>query len=313
MHESLLRHLRSAIDLALGPLVPAGAPVALLDFPGHPNAGDSAIWLGEAAWLRANRNTRKYVCDVDAYDPRVLRRRCPDGPLLLHGGGNFGDLWPRYQRLRETVAADFPDRRIVQLPQTIRFEDPAGLDAARRIFGRHPHFTLMVRDHRSLAIARELVGERAVLCPDMAFCLAPSLPAGRPAVGVVFLKRTDRESNVRSPIAAPPGAAVVDWLDEPADWRRTLSRLSAVLSRRYPNRVAPLAPWLADTVAGWRVDRGIRVLTQGERVITDRLHAHILCVLLGIPHTVVDNSYGKLSSFIDTWTSGTCDVAWQAS
>jgi pyruvyl transferase EpsO len=37
-------------------------------------------------------------------------------------------------------------------------------------------------------------------------------------------------------------------------------------------------------------------------VVTDRLHAHLLALLLGIPHVVLDNSYGKLHHFIAAWT-----------
>jgi pyruvyl transferase EpsO len=39
-------------------------------------------------------------------------------------------------------------------------------------------------------------------------------------------------------------------------------------------------------------------------VITDRLHAHILSLLLGIPNIILDNSYGKVRDFHETWTSG---------
>jgi pyruvyl transferase EpsO len=38
-------------------------------------------------------------------------------------------------------------------------------------------------------------------------------------------------------------------------------------------------------------------------VVTDRLHTHILCLLLGIPHAVLDNNYGKVGRFISCWTS----------
>ena len=48
--------------------------------------------------------------------------------------------------------------------------------------------------------------------------------------------------------------------------------------------------------------RGCRLLSRGHQVITDRLHAHILCLLMGIPHVVVDNNYGKLGSFLEAWT-----------
>jgi pyruvyl transferase EpsO len=45
-------------------------------------------------------------------------------------------------------------------------------------------------------------------------------------------------------------------------------------------------------------------------VVTDRLHGHILSVLLGIPHVVLDNSYGKVRSFYETWTAQSDLVDW---
>ena len=37
-------------------------------------------------------------------------------------------------------------------------------------------------------------------------------------------------------------------------------------------------------------------------IITNRLHGHILCVLMGIPHVFLANSYHKNESFYQTWT-----------
>jgi pyruvyl transferase EpsO len=51
-----------------------------------------------------------------------------------------------------------------------------------------------------------------------------------------------------------------------------------------------------------RLQRGIRLLSTAEVVVTDRLHGHILCLLLGIPHVLLDTSNGKLSAFHRTWT-----------
>jgi pyruvyl transferase EpsO len=51
-----------------------------------------------------------------------------------------------------------------------------------------------------------------------------------------------------------------------------------------------------------RLDRGVAILSQGRSVATDRLHAHIISVLLGMPHWVADNSTGKIHGFIDQWT-----------
>ena len=49
-------------------------------------------------------------------------------------------------------------------------------------------------------------------------------------------------------------------------------------------------------------DRGVRLLSRGHRIATDRLHAHILSLMLGIPHYAADNLTGKVHAFIDCWT-----------
>lgn len=49
--------------------------------------------------------------------------------------------------------------------------------------------------------------------------------------------------------------------------------------------------------------RGLAMLSQGEVVATDRLRAHILSVLLDIPHVLVDNSYGKVRGLAEQWIS----------
>jgi exopolysaccharide biosynthesis predicted pyruvyltransferase EpsI len=45
------------------------------------------------------------------------------------------------------------------------------------------------------------------------------------------------------------------------------------------------------------------MLSEGRVVLTDRLHAVILSCLLGRPMVALDNTYGKIGSFVDTWLS----------
>ena len=42
----------------------------------------------------------------------------------------------------------------------------------------------------------------------------------------------------------------------------------------------------------------------GQLSQVDGCHAHLLSLLLAIPHAVLDNTYGKLGRFLDTWTGG---------
>src|SRR5215207_2636479 len=82
--------LRAATQTALEG---AAGPVALVDFPNHTNVGDQAIWVGARRLLEQLGSDVGYVADHASYSPRRLRQRVPHGPVLLHGGGSFGDVW----------------------------------------------------------------------------------------------------------------------------------------------------------------------------------------------------------------------------
>ena len=270
---------RTALDALYRAHVGAGDRYALLDFPDHANVGDSAIWLGECTMLRAITGREPdYVCTWHDFDEEALRRACPDGIVFLHGGGNLGDIWPHHQRLRETVLARMPDRRLVQLPQSIHFGDAAAAQRFGRLAAAHPDLTLYARDRPSLAIAQGCVGVRAMLAPDSAFALGTQ-PRGAAEWPLLALLRTDAERAADQ--GTPPAEATcVDWLDDDG----------------------PL-PEARSAQAAARVARGLRMLSCGERIVTDRLHGHILALLLGIPHVVLDNSYGKVGAYIDAWTA----------
>ena len=146
--RDLIDKLQRRINTVLEPLLPRGVPLALVDFPDHPNVGDSAIWLGELAYLRSRQHWPRYRCQIDTYSSRNMKQAIGDGIVLIHGGGNFGDLWQRHQRFREQVIRDFPENRIVQLPQTIHFSYPAALARCTGIVKYHGPFTLLDRDSR---------------------------------------------------------------------------------------------------------------------------------------------------------------------
>jgi exopolysaccharide biosynthesis predicted pyruvyltransferase EpsI len=321
-HRELIAALGRKIETSLEPLIPRGKPVALLDFPWHMNSGDSAIWLGELRFLRRNRNRVVYLCDPWSYSPREAEKRMGDAMIVIHGGGNFGDLYLENQALRERVAADFPDRRIVQLPQTVWFSSNGASDRARQVLSRHPDLTLMVRDKRSLEFAGRELEMSPVLCPDMAFALGPLSRPRSPAKEVVWLARTDIESKGPD-VPSDSQVEVTDWMDyeQPEASPRVAIRRalqgagqSARTSLgRYHGRLRgalPQGKFLFKLHARGRLAHGCDLLARGRVVVTDRLHGHILSVLLGIPHVLMDNSYGKNASFYATWTHDLDLVRW---
>ena len=290
------------------------------------------IWLGEILYLTMVRRVKiRFVGSLN--EPLSL----PSGlPILLSGGGNLGDLWPEHQNFRERIVSQYRDRPIMLLPQTLYFRDPANLQEAAAAFNSHPDLTILIRDERSLETARQAFGNcRVHLAPDMAFELAGHIDFTRKpiqtAVGLYHC-RTDPEQ--------PPGVSadylglshleISDWIStrrsrRAIQWElsgrfrstRALLRLAREAARDPMNRLAEWRSWrelsarlsLGDFprpelhCKSWSLlHAGFWQFRQYPAIVTNRLHGHILCVLLGIPHVLLPNSYYKNEAFYRTWT-----------
>ena len=297
--------LRNKVVTALQGVSQGYSAHALLDFPSHWNIGDSAIWQGEVEILRAVHGAApayvshvRYAVDEPA---RVLRGT---EVIYLHGGGNFGDIWPAYQRYREAVLARYPNHRIVQLPQSLHFGAPEGIERTKRAIGAHRDFHLMVRDHESLAFATSHFDCPVTLVPDSAFGIdMTGFSRNTAPKGISCLFRRDKE---RRPDAQAGHDLFKDALI--ADWtwhsgaRRKLEK--AVMGAFMVGPARPLMGLRSrafDAMARARVAMGFAQLDAAQVVVTDRLHGHIMATLLGKPHVVIDNFYGKIQNFIRAW------------
>lgn len=304
INAPIIARLQAELRAGMAAAAPATSEYAILDFPNYANIGDSAIYVGEIALCREYFG-RDPVMVTEAWnhDLDAVARLDPAVVLLCQGGGNFGDIYPRHQRFREKLVERFPDRKIVFLPQSIHFDDEANLRASAEILSRHPDLLIMVRDEPSRELVERHIGARLSLLPDAAFMLGPITPPIDADLSTLGLLRADKEA-VAHDRERP--AFCVDWPDE--DSRPTMvDRLPRRFRKRLPSRLQgrrPITPAGFEALAWRRTHRGLRLLARGETVLTDRLHAHILLVLLGIPHTVLDNSYGKIERFSSLWTNG---------
>ena len=152
--ERLLADLAERFDTELSAVLHGAREVALVNFPNHGNPGDSAIWLGARASLRRLGVRVRYRCAWSNFDPAALAAAHRDGPVLLNGGGNFGDLYQGQQGVRERILAELRDRRLIQLPQSIHFANGRNLDRNRRLVAQHGNVVLMLRELRSLEFAQ---------------------------------------------------------------------------------------------------------------------------------------------------------------
>jgi pyruvyl transferase EpsO len=285
-------------------------PVAILDFPDIRNCGDSAIWLGEMAYLKDRYGKRPaYVSRVNDFSADDLERVMPTGPIFIHGGGNFGDIWPAHQDFRERVLERFPNRQVIQFPQSIHYNSQARLDESARIIGRHKNFVLLVRDEESKEFAQKHFDCVVRLCPDMAFSIG-ALPPAAPEFPVLGMLRTDLEKAGNADLSAFPDIPMEDWTTESAK-RVRLSKALGAAGALLALKPAETRLRKLDAAAHNRFQRGIRQISRGRAIVTDRLHVHICSLLLGRPHAVLDNSYGKIRRFMAAFSGGT-DLSYKA-
>ncbi|HEU4799003.1 MAG TPA: polysaccharide pyruvyl transferase family protein [Gemmatimonadales bacterium] len=308
---ALIAELNDKVHACLKDLISDAETLAILDFPDIRNCGDSAIWLGEMAYLQTRYGKRPaYVSRIADFSPGALERRMPEGPIFVHGGGNFGDLWVAHQDFRERVIEQFPDRRIVQFPQSIHYRSPERADVTARIIGRHRSFVLLVRDEESKHYAEQHFDCEVRLCPDMAFCIGTLQPEAA-EFPVLAMLRADQESALDgSSRSAHLDIPVEDWISESRMSVRMSKALGAASALAAGN-LSELRLARLDAAAHNRVRRGTRQLSRGRAIVTDRLHVHICSLLLGRPHAVLDNSYGKVRRFMSAFSGGT-DLAYLA-
>lgn len=315
---------------------------ALLDYPDYMNIGDHLIWLGTVFYLMDRAQTEiRYAASIKRFSESQLALQAGKTPILLQGGGNFGDLWPRYQQFREHIITQYRDRPIIILPQSLYFKNRANLFQTAQIYNAHPELTLFIRDDYSEAIANEYFHRcRIIKAPDMAFHLVdmPGLVSEVPSgSSVLYHCRQDIELHQSGNLVdlKIPGLVVEDWAsyrwlfrDQMQSdsgwhfkipglvrliregWQRGLRDPQAWISRQLWTMFHPKATQLnmlaqsALHVRSWELMHcGIHQFRPHRLVITNRLHGHILCLLMHKPHIFLPNSYHKNESFYRTWTA----------
>jgi exopolysaccharide biosynthesis predicted pyruvyltransferase EpsI len=306
---TLIDELQAKVHACLAEFI-TGAPFAVVDFPNIRNVGDSAIWLGEIAYLARRHGSRpSYVSEMADFSERDLDAQAPGGPIFIHGGGNFGDIWLGHQMFRERLLQAWPGRPVIQFPQSIHYGSPQRADETAQIIAKHGNFTLLVRDEESLQFAQKRFDCRVLLCPDMALCIG-AFQGPQPKIPLLAMLREDREKAVTHNLAPYPDVPVEDWITEPKLPVRFAKAMGMARAAACFD-LSHLRLGRFNGAARQRFGRGIRQIGRARALVTDRLHVHILSLLIGRPHAVLDNSYGKIARFMAAF-SGNTDLTYRA-
>ena len=275
----------------------------LLDIPNHKNIGDHLIYKGELDFF----NRIPFQCQSKSSVTFNFSGKIKSNIILLHGGGNFGDLYPMHQKFREKVILENANKRIVILPQSVQFDKESEAIESAKIFNQHPDLTICGRDQYSFDYLKKYFGQcNIIMLPDMAFC-SQYQKSKQATKDLLIMKRRDFEIGDADEVELSSDYTISDW----TTFEPTLKESIAKYYEKVNNK---LSKWgfkalKKDSVFGLfplryentYIQMGIDLVSQYKFVISTRLHGHILCLLLGIPSIIVDNSYGKNKRFYNSW------------
>lgn len=301
-----LADLRREIDAVLSAHIQPGVRVALIGAPDHFNVGDSILWLGERAWLRAHGGRCVYLAPFGRVDVRAARRAVgTGGQILFHAGGWLTDSWPESLMAFVEVLDEIVGVPVVVLPQSIHFRDPRSAATVREAVERHGRVTILVRDRASLARATAMGLADVWLCPDMGFVDAgfeDRRARRRDAPDALVLRRGDSEAgesrdaaNDREWVSPPLGPTTAVWAAARTLWRAAARAAPALAGDpRLGGRLVDLDAHLA-------VRRGKAIVDRARLVVTDRLHVALLGYLRGCDVVAVESATGKVHDVLGTW------------
>lgn len=283
----------------------------LLDLPYQTNVGDVLLWQAFEDMKPLLEHRCLYQCSEFTYKKPQIGE---DVVIVFMGGGNFGDLWEHHQTFRHRVMKEFPNNPIVQLQQSVWFQDKEKLAIDIEKFTEHKgKVSICLRDKQSYdIIVNNYPTVDAYLLPDLALALDINeycrkhrieIMRGR---GALLAQRRDKEAVDATKYNLPEGVVINDWpcmvtkLPKEVFWQKWLRRTEKYLHIKALTRRLTDLVYLKILKEEY-VRSGIQFISQYEVIYATRLHVAILAGLLGKETYIIDNSYKKISGVYGMW------------
>lgn len=270
-----------------------------IDLPYYSNIGDTLIWEGTEELLK----NIKFKCLLRAsYETFQFPELTEETIILMMGGGNWGDLYLPHNDLRKKVVQEYPNNKIIILPQTVYYEGAYNARWDAHIFRQHKNLIICARDKYSYRILKAYGFCRNVmLVPDMAFCINKNKLNKYTKQQLhkdLLFKRIDKEESDEDLInTLSEKYDVSDWPFY-IEFDPLFEKLKSLINEGRCNEADEYA---VNTYLPNRVKVGVEFISQYDRVFSNRLHGTILSILLDKEVYIFDNSYGKNSQYYNAW------------
>lgn len=179
--------------------------VIYLSTPNHGNLGDQGIVIAIKKLLEdffKDLLILEFLYSEYERNKEIIEKLInQDDLVIIHGGGNFGNLWLTEENQRRDIVKRFPNNKIIVMPQSISFtndeEGAKELKISQSIYSQHKNFNIITRDNKSYQYGREYFPNNKVfLAPDSVLYLEDWYKRENKRDGVILTLRSDKEKSL---------------------------------------------------------------------------------------------------------------------
>ncbi len=253
--------------------------------PEHGNMGDQAIAFATNKFLMDKFYDYKVLefnrDDIYKYGRAIKMILNKDDIVVLHGGGNIGNLYLVEERPRRFIIKKFSNNKIISMTQTSSFtKDKDGemeLKITKKIYNNHKDLTIIARENVSYEfMKREIENANVIVNPDIVMYLHDMYEFNKDNRNrIMTCLRSDKESIL--------GNDKERFIEELSKNYNNIFNYDTVINKLITkeNRKDELMAMLDEFL-------------KSKVVITDRLHGMVFCAITKTPCIVTKSLDHKI-------------------
>ncbi|MCH5186971.1 MAG: glycosyltransferase [Oscillospiraceae bacterium] len=265
-----------------------GRRIFLIGTPRHGNLGDHLIAESEMQFYA------KYIPEMTviecsmrfsrAFLPYIKKHIRKDDIIAISGGGWLGTEWRIHEDFVRKIISEFPNNRIVIMPQTAFYKNDIGyLELGIKIYKAHKDLYFCARESNTFKLITDngfcMNSDQALLVPDMALLTESRYSMTEKCSrsgNVGFCFRDDVEVS----ITKETRDTIINFIEKNGfSW----VSVDTILHKGIGNKERSIA-----------LSNKLNEIASLQLLITDRLHAMVMAALTGTPCIAFDNSTHKV-------------------
>lgn len=258
------------------------------------NLGDVAITYAQKQFIKKVLPNYEIIDvpieKVYRYYKYIKKNLSKEDIITIIGGGNSGDKYIEFERIRRFIIKKFKNNKVISFPQTIDFSNTKNgnkeFKRSIKAYNENENLYLFAREKKSYDIYKKYCNKEKVYCvPDIVLSLDESNKnKSERKIEVVFSLRNDSEKKVNIQFEK-------DLINEIINKYQNVMFRDTHIGNDFSNK----EELIIELKNIWSDFENAKI------VITDRLHGMIFCAITGTPCIVLPNSNHKIKESYYNW------------